>query len=94
MTTADAAQHTLAPLFVRRIEYLNEIIPETLVGSRLWLGALEVLNLLWLVLLVVALGGMNEARGTELMARGAYGWAAIDAWLDRSGDQKWKAVPI
>ena len=43
---------------------------------------------------VVALGGMNEVRGAELMARGAYGWAAIDAWLDRSGDQKWKAVPI
>ncbi|GAA4828908.1 thiamine phosphate synthase [Sphingosinicella ginsenosidimutans] len=43
---------------------------------------------------VVALGGMNEARGAELMARGAYGWAGIDAWLDRSGDQKWKAVPI
>jgi thiamine-phosphate pyrophosphorylase len=32
---------------------------------------------------VVALGGMDAARGAALMARGgAYGWAAIDAWLD------------
>lgn len=29
---------------------------------------------------VVALGGMNEDRYRELRGRGAYGWAAIDAW--------------
>lgn len=31
---------------------------------------------------VVALGGMDEARGARLMAKGAYGWAGIDAWID------------
>jgi thiamine-phosphate pyrophosphorylase len=34
----------------------------------------------------VALGGMNVARGRALMARGAYGWAAVDAWSDSSPD--------
>jgi thiamine-phosphate pyrophosphorylase len=31
---------------------------------------------------VIALGGMNPARGRRLASFGAYGWAAIDAWLD------------
>jgi thiamine-phosphate pyrophosphorylase len=30
---------------------------------------------------VIALGGMDEARGRKLAKRGAYGWAGIDAWL-------------
>jgi thiamine-phosphate pyrophosphorylase len=30
---------------------------------------------------VIALGGMNEARGKRLASFGAYGWAGIDAWL-------------
>lgn len=30
---------------------------------------------------VIALGGMTEARGRRLASFGAYGWAAIDAWL-------------
>jgi len=29
---------------------------------------------------VVALGGMNEARGKRLASFGAYGWGGIDAW--------------
>jgi len=29
---------------------------------------------------VIALGGMNAARGKRLAAFGAYGWAGIDAW--------------
>jgi len=31
---------------------------------------------------VIALGGMNAERGRRLQAHGAYGWAAIDAFLD------------
>jgi thiamine-phosphate pyrophosphorylase len=30
---------------------------------------------------VIALGGMNEARGRRLASFGAYGWAGIDAWI-------------
>ena len=30
---------------------------------------------------VIALGGMNEARGKRLASFGAYGWAGIDAWM-------------
>ncbi|HET9427946.1 MAG TPA: thiamine phosphate synthase [Allosphingosinicella sp.] len=33
---------------------------------------------------VIALGGMNQARGRTLASFGAYGWGAIDAW---AGDQ-------
>ena len=29
---------------------------------------------------VIALGGMDEARGRRLASFGAYGWAGIDAW--------------
>lgn len=29
---------------------------------------------------VIALGGMDEARGRTLASFGAYGWAGIDAW--------------
>ena len=29
---------------------------------------------------VIALGGMNAARGKRLASFGAYGWAGIDAW--------------
>ena len=29
----------------------------------------------------IALGGMNEERGAQLMARGFHGWAGIDCWL-------------
>jgi len=29
---------------------------------------------------VIALGGMNEARGRRLASFGAYGWAGIEAW--------------
>jgi len=31
---------------------------------------------------VIALGGMNAERGRQLQVHGAYGWAAIDAFLD------------
>ncbi|MEA3047365.1 MAG: thiamine-phosphate pyrophosphorylase [Sphingomonadales bacterium] len=30
---------------------------------------------------VIALGGMNAARGRRLASFGAYGWAGIDAWI-------------
>ncbi len=30
---------------------------------------------------VIALGGVNERNAPELLANGAYGWAAVDAWL-------------
>jgi thiamine-phosphate pyrophosphorylase len=29
---------------------------------------------------VIALGGMNQARGRRLASFGAYGWAGVDAW--------------
>jgi hypothetical protein len=29
---------------------------------------------------VIALGGMDAARGRRLASFGAYGWGAIDAW--------------
>ncbi|HEV2815715.1 MAG TPA: thiamine phosphate synthase [Allosphingosinicella sp.] len=32
---------------------------------------------------VIALGGMNEARGRRLASFGAYGWAGIDAWANQ-----------
>ena len=64
-TSVDTSQHPLAPLFVKRIDYLNQIIPETLVASRTWLAALEVLNLTWLVLLVISLG-VDKGDGSFL----------------------------
>ncbi|HEU4959045.1 MAG TPA: thiamine phosphate synthase [Sphingomonas sp.] len=33
----------------------------------------------------VALGGMTSKRGRALIRAGFWGWAAIDAWLPRSG---------
>ena len=30
---------------------------------------------------VIALGGVDRARARALIARGAYGWAAVDAWM-------------
>lgn len=33
----------------------------------------------------IALGGVSAARGAGLVARGAYGWAGIDAWLGEPG---------
>ncbi len=35
---------------------------------------------------VIALGGMNEARGKRLASFGAYGWAGIDAWSEQEMD--------
>ncbi len=32
---------------------------------------------------VIALGGMNDVRFRRMRPLGFYGWAAIDAWLDR-----------
>jgi thiamine monophosphate synthase len=32
---------------------------------------------------VIALGGIDAHRGAMLMEKGAYGWAAIDAWSGR-----------
>ena len=33
---------------------------------------------------VIALGGMDVARGRRLASFGAYGWAAIDAWAEEA----------
>ena len=35
---------------------------------------------------VIALGGMNAARGRRLASFGAYGWGAIDAWREWNDD--------
>lgn len=40
---------------------------------------------------VIGLGGMNARRFAERESDGLYGWAGIDAWLER--DQNLKAVP-
>ncbi|SCV73917.1 BQ2448_6347 [Microbotryum intermedium] len=47
--------HSLEPLFKSRIEELNELIPQHLGPSRVWLAALEIVNWLWIVALIVAL---------------------------------------
>jgi thiamine-phosphate pyrophosphorylase len=48
-------------------------------------GTLGLAKFAWLArrtaLPVIALGGMNPARGRRLASFGAYGWAGIDAWL-------------
>jgi thiamine-phosphate pyrophosphorylase len=31
---------------------------------------------------VIALGGVDQSRALSLMGLGAYGWAAVDAWVD------------
>lgn len=31
---------------------------------------------------VIALGGVTPGNAQELLSRGAYGWAAVDAWLN------------
>jgi thiamine-phosphate pyrophosphorylase len=33
---------------------------------------------------VIALGGMDDARGRRLASFGAYGWGAIDAWGEKT----------
>lgn len=45
---------------------------------------------------VIALGGLDARRGRALMRKGAYGWAAIDAWTPAPGaqGQNRKAVPM
>jgi thiamine-phosphate pyrophosphorylase len=47
-------------------------------------GPLGLARFAWLArrtrLPVIALGGMNSARGRRLASFGAYGWAGIDAW--------------
>jgi thiamine-phosphate pyrophosphorylase len=47
-------------------------------------GTLGLARFAWLArrtpLPVIALGGMNPARGRRLASFGAYGWAGIDAW--------------
>lgn len=40
---------------------------------------------------VIGLGGMDARRFAERESDGLYGWAGIDAWLER--DQNLKAVP-
>lgn len=49
-------------------------------------GSLGLARFAWLArrtpLPVIALGGMNPARGRRLASFGAYGWGAIDAWTD------------
>ncbi|BGP33839.1 hypothetical protein JCM10296v2_005645 [Rhodotorula toruloides] len=48
--------HPLLPLFQSRIADLNQTIPDSLAITRVWLALVEVMDYVWLVALVVALG--------------------------------------
>ncbi|SDA01423.1 BZ3500_MvSof-1268-A1-R1_Chr10-1g02651 [Microbotryum saponariae] len=58
--------HPLEPLFKSRIEELNELIPQRLGPSRVWLAALEIINWLWIVALIVALA-QGKGKQTEFL---------------------------
>ncbi|KAL8280156.1 hypothetical protein RQP46_007486 [Phenoliferia psychrophenolica] len=58
-TTVDVEpgqQHPLEPLFESRVKTINEIVAKALVPTRVMLAVLEVIDIFFLVLLVVALG--------------------------------------
>lgn len=48
--------HPLVPLFKSRIADLNQTIPDSLAITRVWLALVELMDYVWLVALVVALG--------------------------------------
>lgn len=48
--------HTLLPLFQSRIADLNQLVPDSLAITRVWLALVEVMDYVWVLALVVALG--------------------------------------
>ncbi|KAK4330068.1 hypothetical protein RTBOTA2_005408 [Rhodotorula toruloides] len=48
--------HPLLPLFQSRIADLNQLIPDSLAITRVWLALVEVMDYVWVLALVVALG--------------------------------------
>lgn len=65
--TLQSAQHPLEPEFHRRVAELNDLIPQHLVRSRVWLSVLEIITFVWIVVLIVALGqgGGRQTRFLE-----------------------------
>ncbi|KAM0790162.1 hypothetical protein ACM66B_005481 [Microbotryomycetes sp. NB124-2] len=69
--TLDVQNHPLEPLFRQRIDELNDLIPQQLVTTRVYLALLEIANLTWLIALIVALavdGGKQTGflKGVEI----------------------------
>ncbi|KAK4048168.1 hypothetical protein OIO90_005932 [Microbotryomycetes sp. JL221] len=69
--TLDVQQHPLAPLYRQRMDELNQLIPQHLIVSRVYLALLEVANVAWLIALIVALaidGGKQTGflKGVEI----------------------------
>ncbi|BGP26240.1 hypothetical protein Rt10032_c10g4275 [Rhodotorula toruloides] len=56
------SSHPLLPLFQSRIAELNTIIPDSLVLPRVWLALVELMDYVWIVALLVALG---QGRGKQ-----------------------------
>ena len=62
--------------------FVSPLFPSASHPDRAGLGMQEGLALALLAgAPAIALGGMDAARGTAVMAAGFHGWAAIDAWL-------------
>jgi len=62
--------------------FVSPLFPSASHPDRANLGLEEALALARLAAApAIALGGMDAARGTAVMAAGFHGWAAIDAWL-------------
>lgn len=83
-----APAHNLAELRAAEragaaLAFLSPVFPTV---SHPGARALGLAKFAWLArrtsLPVIALGGMNAARGKRLASFAAYGWAAIDAWTD------------
>ncbi|KAK4046699.1 hypothetical protein OIV83_005902 [Microbotryomycetes sp. JL201] len=101
-------QHPLEPLFRQRIDELNELIPQQLVTTRVYLALLEIANIAWLVALVVALaldGGKQTGflKGVEIAlvlvillngigVNAMRRWALARALRNRTRD--WSPLPI
>ncbi|GAA5985385.1 hypothetical protein JCM11641_006383 [Rhodosporidiobolus odoratus] len=57
-------QHPLYPLYKSRIAELNTVIGENLGATRAWLALLEMMNYVWIIALIVALGtGKGKQTG-------------------------------
>lgn len=61
LTNASHMEAKLAAKYSERIETLNETVAAHLVPTRLHLALVEIVDLLWLVLLIIALG-VTRAR--------------------------------
>ncbi|KAM0746712.1 hypothetical protein T439DRAFT_350363 [Meredithblackwellia eburnea MCA 4105] len=49
-------QHPLAPLFKQRVEIVNELVAKHLIPTRIMLAICEIVDILFIILLIVALG--------------------------------------